>query len=670
MLKSSSKTVKPPRAIRRLALCLSAAAAMLLWFGTPAPAAKDDWLPISPEDLALKDNPKSPGAHAMILYRESSVDAHQSSDDEYFRIKIFTQEGVKEGDVEIPFVKGLSDIKDLRARTIRPDGSIVNFEGKPFEKTVVKVSGFKFLAKTFTLPDVQPGCIIEYKYRDQSDPHLYYDNSWEIQGDLYTRLARFSIKPDTTGIAPPLAVRSYLLSADDKIQKQSNGYYTLEVRDLPGIEEEEFMPPEKTLKASVEFFYRARNFSDKETPQQFWEHTGKVWNGFVDEFVNKKGALESEVSRIVSPGDSPETKLRKIYARVQQVRNLSFEEEKSEKEEKQEKLKPVENVEDILKHGYASGRQINYLLIGLARAAGFEAMETYIAPRNVAFFMPASLDSSQLNEDVVWIRAGTQEYYLDPGARYFPFGLLPWYEAGTKGIRIGKQGLEMIDTALPMSTDSTLVRHADLSVDEDGGVAGTIEVDFTGQNGALHREDGRDEDEAGRKKSLEDEIKTWLPPGSTFELTKMDHWDDIQAPLHVEGTAKSPAYATPAGRRMLLPLEFFQSTQAGAFQSEKRVNDIYFHFPFEEQDDVLMHVPASYKIETSPPPQNVDRGAVKYQISAEPKNGTLEIKRHLVVSLYWVKTNQYPALRSFFGTVKKNDDSDVVLQNAGSSQAN
>src|SRR5271168_167506 len=143
-----SKVLLRPRAISRTLLSALAAAALLAWFGAPAPGAPaDDWLPISPADLALKDNPKSPGAHAMILYRESLVDAKESRDDEYIRIKIFTKEGAKEGDVEIPFVKGEDDIRDVRARTIRPDGSIANFEGKPFEKTVVKASGIKILAK-------------------------------------------------------------------------------------------------------------------------------------------------------------------------------------------------------------------------------------------------------------------------------------------------------------------------------------------------------------------------------------------------------------------------------------------------------------------------------------------------------------------------------------------
>jgi hypothetical protein len=668
MLKSSSKTARPPRAIRRLAFWLPAAAAFLLWVGTPAPAAKDDWLPISPEDLALKDNPKSPGAHAMILYRESSVDAKESADDEYFRIKIFTQEGVKEGDVEIPFLKGLSDIKNLRARTIRPDGSIVNFEGKPFEKTVVKISGFRFLAKTFTLPDVQPGCIIEYKYRDQSDPDMYFNNSWEVQGDLYTRLARFSIKPVAGGLA--LAFRSYLLPASIKPEKQSNGCFTLEVHDLPGIEEEEYMPPEKSLKARVEFFYPDRNAANNETSQQYWQRTGKSMGGYVEEFVNKKGALAGEISDLVAANDPPEAKLRKIYARVQKIRNLSMEEEKSEKEEKRENLKPNMNVEDVLKRGYGSGRQINYLYVGLARAAGFESNAVFVASRNIDFFMANSADSSQLNADLVWVRAGTQEYYLDPGARYFPFGLLPWYESAAAGIRVNKQGFDSVATPLPPTSDSTLLRHADLSVDEDGAVSGTLELDFAGQSGALRREEGRVEDEAGRKKSLEDEIKAWLPPGSTFELTKMDNWDNIQVPLHVEGTAKSPGYATAAGRRMLLPQEFFQATQTKAFQSEHRTNDLYFHFPYEEQDDVIVHLPANYKVETTPPPQNGDLGAVKYQISTESKDGMLEIKRHLVINVFRISASKYPTLRSFFSLVKKNDDADVVLQNAGSTKAN
>src|SRR5271170_2533261 len=120
-------------------LCVTAFAFLLLGAAAIAPrpsSAGDDWLPIPPADLALKDNPAEPGANAMILYRSSDMDSLESSVREYVRIKIFTQEGTKEANVELPFNSKKVNILDLRARTIHPDGSIVNFDGKIFEKTI------------------------------------------------------------------------------------------------------------------------------------------------------------------------------------------------------------------------------------------------------------------------------------------------------------------------------------------------------------------------------------------------------------------------------------------------------------------------------------------------------------------------------------------------------
>jgi hypothetical protein len=120
------------------------------------------WLPVPPEDLALKDNPKQPGADAMILYREVVVSAKNvveggDTSEEYVRIKIFTQEGTKEGHVEIPFTKDVETLSYVNGRTIQPDGTVVNFDGQVLETTAVKTSGLKVLVKAFTLPDVKPG---------------------------------------------------------------------------------------------------------------------------------------------------------------------------------------------------------------------------------------------------------------------------------------------------------------------------------------------------------------------------------------------------------------------------------------------------------------------------------------------------------------------------------
>ena len=99
-------------------------------------------------------------------------------------------------DVEIPFIKEEgNNVVNVKARTIRPDGSIVNFEGKPFEKSIVKAKGLKYMAKTFTLPDVPVGGIIEYSYTIDL-PELFLVNShWILSNELFTRHAKFSLKP-------------------------------------------------------------------------------------------------------------------------------------------------------------------------------------------------------------------------------------------------------------------------------------------------------------------------------------------------------------------------------------------------------------------------------------------------------------------------------------------
>ena len=320
----------------------------------------------------------------MILYRGSDVDSKESWVKEYLRIKIFTQEATKEGDVEIPFVKGNSDIKDIRARTIRPDGSIVNFEGKVFDKTIVKASGVKFLANTFTLPDVQPGGIIEYQYREQSNPELLYNESWIVSSHLFTRDARFSFKP-YNGPSPG-SFRQFGLPPASVPKLQKDGSYLMDIHNIAGIEDEQFMPPASFLELRVEFFYRNVHDPTDETPEQYWNRMGKSWGENIDRFINKKDALANDLRSIINPNDPPELRLQKIYARTQKIRNLSGENSKTEKEEKQEQLKPNANVEDVLKRSYGYSRQINEMFIGLARAAGFEAALVYIAPRNRNFF--------------------------------------------------------------------------------------------------------------------------------------------------------------------------------------------------------------------------------------------------------------------------------------------
>ena len=117
---------------------------------------------------------------------------------------------------------------------------------------------------------------------------------------------------------------------------------------------------------------------------------------------------------------------------------------------------------------------------------------------------------------------------------------------------------------------------------------------------------------------------------------------------------------------MLMPLEVFQMTQTQEFSSEKRVNVVYFHFPYEEIDDVKLRFPLGYKVQSVLPVRNVNLGAVSCEISATAQDGGVEIKRHLAQRNLIFTKDEYQVVRRFFGTVKTNDNAQILLQNAQS----
>jgi hypothetical protein len=642
---------------RRLAFLLIFAAAAVLSLSYLPSSSGDDWQPIDPADLKVTGEPKAPGAPAIYLYRQVDRDDQSGRESQYYRIKIFTEEGRKHADVEIPFLKGVDQINSIKARTIRPDGSVANFDGKIYEKTIVKARGVKYLAKTFTLPDVQVGSIIEYKYIDSWSNELIYDSHWIISSDLYTKRAKFSLKPYAQ-FALRWSWHNLPAGSPQPINEHSSIH--LEISDIAAFQVEDFMPPQDELKARVSFVYNQDN--DEKEPEKFWKKEGKKRFERVDSFVNKKKAMEQAVATIVSPADSPDVKIHKIYARVQQVRNLSFEEEKSEKEKQREKQKEINNVEDVWKAGYAGGSGINYLFIALCRAAGVEAYSVLVSRRDSYFFEPGLMNPGQLNDNIVLVKAAGKEYYLDPGTEFTPFGLLPWAETSVKGLKLDKDGGSWVQTPLPESAASRITRVAQLRMDDRGNLQGKLTVTYTGLEALRRRIEERNEDDANKKKFLEDEIKECVPVVSDVDLTSQPDWKASSDSLTAVFDFKTEGWASPAGRQALIPVGLFGAPEKHLFEHANRVHPIYFEYPSEVQDDITIDMPLNWLVKAVPPEQKQNSKVIVYTLKVEDQKGTEHISRLLKLDLLGLDVKYYGALRNFYQGVKSGDEQQIVVQ--------
>jgi len=656
------------------AKCITAFSFYALWVflvtTMSSPVRAEGFQPSSPEELRMTAEPLAPGAPAILLYRQVDRDdsGHTAHENDYFRIKILKDEGRKYADVEIPFYKeNGTNIVNIHARTIRPDGSIANFEGKAFDKSIAKAKGFKYMAKTFTLPDVQAGSILEYYYTLDLPEYFVFESHWILSDELFTKHAKFSLKPYTSTYTNlHLRWSWHLLPEGTEAPKEGPDHIIrMEASNIPAFQSEDFMPPENELKSRVDFTY-SEDFDAKDATQ-FWKNRGKKLNGVVEGFTGKQKAMQQALSQIVSPNDSPEVKLQKIYARVQQIRNTSYELRKTEQEQKREKEKDNSNVEDVWKRGYGSGTEINWLFLALARAAGLEAYAVFASERRNYFFNPAIMDSHKLDSDLVLVKLNGKDVFCDPGAASTPFGMLMWPETGVPGLRIDKEGGTWIQTAIPVSSDSRIARKADLTLAEDGDLEGKLTVTFTGLEAMQRRHEELHEDAADRKKFLEDEAKDYVPAASEIELINQPDWLSSTPPLVAEFHVKIPGWVSGAGRRALLPVGIFTADEKRVFEHTERVHPIYFEYPSQKEDDVSIALPLGLQVSSLPPVQNLDAKAALYTLKAEDSKGALHLSRKLSLDLVILDQKYYPSLRNFFQVVRTGDEEQVVLQPIGAS---
>jgi hypothetical protein len=626
-----------------------------------------DWLEITAQDREIKEVPGEPGASAIQLFFADYRDDDVRYQFFYHRIKILTEEGKKYANVEIP-ISPRYHFDGIKARTIHPDGSIVEFTGKPFEKVRAKTRDVKLLAQTLTMPDVTVGSIIEYKYR-YSWESLTFDSSWSVQHDLFTVKEHFWLK----GHSKQLQTKGYLLGVGTRLayvvygnvtppHRTKTGAIELEEENQPAFKNEEYAPPAWDLQPIIRFFYGGDELVSADA---FWQEFGRTHFDESERFIGNRDSIRTAASAALAGESEPEKKLHKLYSRAQATRNLSFERRRSKLEDKKEELKPNENAGDVLDRGYGTHNDITRFFVALARAAGFDAQIVRAPNRKEFFFKPNYLVASQLASELAVVKLNGNDVFLDPGTEFCPFGLVRWIHTSDKGLRLNKSGGTFVVIPPATSDKSQLRRIAKAELGADGTLKGSLDVEIRG-NGALERRlSALQEDDAGRRKALEEEAKEWLPEGAIATVDSMEGWESTEEPLQVRYKIEVPSFASLAGKRLLIPAALFRTTkQKVAFQHKDRKYPVYFPFAYNEMDNVILHVPDGYAAESVPVAQDVKLPSTRFVTARSFANNQFVSKRALVVNGIIFRLSEYPELKGFFDKVQGADEEQLVLQNA------
>lgn len=605
---------------------------------------------VTPEETAMKDVSFAPGAAAVILdWVEVDEDTNAVSA-EYYRIKVLTEEGRKYADVEVPYLAGFpywGSVTDISARTIQPDGRIVPFAGKVYDKVLMKGGGLRLRAKTFSLAEVQPGSILEYRFKRRWTDNLLTNTYWMIQREIPVLRAHMTLKPYNSHGEYLTYFTYYNLPEGKAPQQKGRDAYELEVTNVPPFQEERYAPPEGWLKMRVYFYYT----SSKVEPEKFWNVQTTEWSKQIEGFIGKPGALAAEARKLAGK-DAMET-LQNVYAKAQTFRNLSYVEETNADTKK--------NAADVVAKAEGYRLEITRAFVALARAAGLDANVVRVAPRDRFIFSPNITDADQMDGEIAMAVVDGKTFYLDPGTPTAPFGIVSWEKSNVPGIKINKGALPVFNTVAEHEPEHAVTRRsADLRLNGDV-LEGTISATFTGQEALARRLRTWGDDEATRTKDLEDEAKGWFPDGATVKLTSVTGATSHTEPLVVKYDVTLPGLVSEAGSRTVMPTSVFASTTANPFSSATRTHPIYFAYPNKVEDEVKVTLPETLSIAAVPAPAKVNGGALQYANEVKHEGKTLTSKRSMIVSAMLINKEYYTALRNFYSATITADQKPLVL---------
>lgn len=664
-------------------VCLAALAHLASPPSTSARGEKD-WRPVDPADVALTAPTVEKDADAEALFWEVKVadeadgGAPRTVLKHYVRIKIFNERGRESQskiDILAPKFGGREiKISDIAGRTIKPDGTVVELKKEDiFERTVVKLGGVKVKAKSFAMPGVEPGSIIEYRWREVRGDQLSFYDRFEFSRDIPVRQVKYYVKPiSVPGF--PYSMRAQTFNGENSaFQKEKDGYYSTTVSNVPAFREEPHMPPQYAVRPWMLVYY---SLDRKLDPARFWAEYGKEVYQSAKSEMKAGDEVKRKAAELAGDAATPDEKIRRLFDFCRtQIKNVRDDASGLTPEERA-RAKENKSPADTLKRGVGTGRDIDMLFAALAVAAGFDARVVNLADRGDTFFSPSFPDSYFISTYDIAVKVGDEWRFYDPASVYVPYGMLRWQEEGQQALLSDPKEPAFIMTPLSGPEKSVEKRLGTFKLSADGTLEGDVRIEYTGHLAADYKEYNDDDSPAEREETLRERLRARM---GGVELTdiKVDNVSDPVEPFVYSFHVRVPGYAQRTGKRLFLQPAFFQKGLGPLFPTAARRHDVYFHYPWSEEDRVQIELPEGYALDSAEAPAAISGGEVtKY----EPYAGVTKDGRTLVYtrkfhfgkgggSMLIFPVTTYPSLKNYFDQVNKVDGHTLALKQGAAAAA-
>lgn len=628
-----------------------------------------DWRPITPEELAMKQSKSDPNADAECLFRDVRLENNttgsiQNATTTYIRFKVFNDRGREKYATRRIESYGKSHVSDVAARTIHPDGTIIDVKKDAiFDKVEYKKGGEKLHVISFAFASVEPGSIIEYRWVQNEGETIYRYIPLDVQSEYPVDEVVFHVKPATSAysVFPNMRVMNFGCDPQ-KGERDPKGFYSFTVHNVPAYHEEPYSPPGRSLKQWMLIYYEE---NDKVDSDKYWSSVGKKYYSEEKEQIKISGEMKQTASEIAAPGKTDEEKLALLaqYCR-KNIKDIYSQDTTSEE---REGYKANNTTIDAFKRKIGTSGDLEAVFVALAQAAGYEAHIARVADRRSFIFDPQVHSAFFIDNHDAAVKVNDKWKFYDVSDEYAPPGTLTWPEQGVYALLPDSKNPEWVQTPLLSSEQTKIQRIADLTLSPEGDLEGTVRELYWGNEAISWRMSHMHQNDAERETYIKDELKRRYADFEVKDI-KVTVSPDANRPVGVAYHLTVKGYCQRTGKRLFLRPSFFTQGEGAYFTEANRFNTLYFDYPWSESDSVDIHLPAGYVLDHPEAPPSFDFAPVgKYtaKVSIANSTNTLLFRRSLVFGtdkLLQFGVDNYKPIKAVFDQIHSSDEHLINLK--------
>lgn len=621
-----------------------------------------DWKnPTAAEKAIVDDAAKG---YSGAVYLEKRMESKEGFFTTTVRAKILSRTGFGVGTID----DVLEDATEIEGRTVSP-GGLVTLLPKSDIRTIatVKAAGATVKRKGFTLPALEPGCFIEFTYREPGifGSHGLYQADVSFQ-DEYSILRQELIT--SSQIAYSSAVR-FAHGVTVRFEKPP-GHYLFVAENIPALHPEPYGLPRSERSAGVIFSYFFQDLRATSS-EQYWEGATRLglvpW---VQRYVPRPGKVRDRLRNL--PGSrtvDAKARLRAIY---EDVRDGFENRDALAAGERPPKggWKTNSDGADVVSHRSGHATELASVLLGILKEDGWKARALFCADAQARVFHHENPSIFQFDTWLVEVRDPglSAPAYLSLANPMLPFGDVPWNyrDVDAYAVDLETSKGEIVHVPPAPADHNREHREWTISVSPEGDLRVERESRWTGLQAFDLRARLRREGVADYENSVRERLRKLDPPG-TLDSLKVEALTSQEAELAIRSVVRRPSFAAtmPGGRMALTPLALMESTNP--FTQEKRTDPIRFPYPYRDENRFTITAPPGYVVDGWSGTTSKKNEIGRYAVDARKgESGSVVIDRNFELQRAAGRADEYVFFRELFEAAAKGDaDFAVLFRKAG-----